>query len=387
MVKNFHSKQFDEGTQVKLELLRLYLKSWIPVFIEKKEAFWKEIYIYDFFAGEGMDIKGSYGSPLLILDEIKNYCPTIVKKGFKVKFLINEYNSKKNSILKSKIDYFFESCRKKQKFSCCAICNQTNECPFDVNIKQEDFQTLFNYIFPDLITNNYFPRFMFIDQFGIKQVTNEIFSKLTSLKRTDFLFFISSSFVRRFSELSDFQKYLDLSREVFDENKPDHCHRIILDYYRKVIPKNKTYFLAPFSIKKGSNIYGLIFGSNHPLGMEKYLDAAWKIDKNTGEANYNIDDDSIIKTPQLSIFSEDNIVKKLDVFKKKLENWLKNSTRTNEEIYLFAILNGMRKIHANNILKDLYDNNKLDIIGNNIKKGSFYLSYKPQKLIKINFNE
>jgi hypothetical protein len=64
MGDNFHKKPFDEGTLIKLELLRLYIKSWLPVFIEKKEILWKEISIYDFFAGSGMDSVGNYGNPL-----------------------------------------------------------------------------------------------------------------------------------------------------------------------------------------------------------------------------------------------------------------------------------------------------------------------------------
>ena len=71
MTRDIHSKSFDDGTLIKLELFKLYLHSWIPVFIEKHE---KRIEIHDFFAGEGTDSEGTWGSPLIILDALKPYC-------------------------------------------------------------------------------------------------------------------------------------------------------------------------------------------------------------------------------------------------------------------------------------------------------------------------
>jgi len=80
MATDIHSKPFDEGTQIKLQIVRDYLKEWLPVFIMKKVPTWKKLFIYDFFAGEGSDTVGNYGSPLIILDEIRKYCNAIQEK-------------------------------------------------------------------------------------------------------------------------------------------------------------------------------------------------------------------------------------------------------------------------------------------------------------------
>ena len=384
MADKFHIEPFDERTQVKLELLKLYVRSWLPVFMSKKEVYWKDIFIYDFFSGAGMDSKGKLGSPLIILNELKGYCPTIVEKGLKVRLLFNELQEDVLDNLKSKVADFFTDCRAKSEFNCCKACSKENKCPFTVIFEQKEFKPLFSELYPSIRTKPKLPRFMFLDQFGIKQITQEIFQKLTALTRTDFLFFISSSFVRRFAELEEFKQYLKVSKEDFDESQPEHCHRIILDYY-KSMTHNSDYFLAPFSIRKVANIYGLIFGSNNPIGMEKYLDAAWSIDKNTGEANFNIDNDSIL-SGQPSLFPEDNVVKKVDVFERNLLKWLKEGERTNEEIYLFALSSGMRKTHATEILKK--NSSCLKITSKDkIRKGYFYLGYKPDKHIKIKKNE
>lgn len=383
MADKFHIEPFDDGTLIKLELLKRYVRSWLPVFISPKNSYWNEIYIYDFFSGAGMDCKGNAGSPLIILNELRGYCHSIVDKGLKVRLLFNEPQSDVLYNLKNKVAEFFIKCQKQNRFDCCNACRTDNQCPFSIIIEQKDFKELFDELYPSMNINKTLPRFMFLDQFGIKQITYDIFQKLTKLTRTDFLFYISSSFVRRFSELAEFQRYIKVNKKDFNTSKPEHCHRIILDYY-KSMTNGSNYYLAPFSISKGANIYGLIFGSNNPLGMEKYLDAAWSIDKNTGEANYNIDGDTII-SGQLSIFPEDNVIKKVDIFERNLLEWLKTE-RTNKEVYLFTLTNGMRKTHTTDILKNHSKN--LEIISKDkIQKGSFYLAYKPEKLIRIKNNE
>src|SRR5690606_31770280 len=108
---------------------------------------------------------------------------------------------------------------------------------FDIRLLNKDFTVLFNEIYPLMIENGNvkLPRFMFIDQYGVKYVTKEIFEKLAELKRTDFLFFISSHFVKRFSELDEFKKYITITKKDFDLTKPYQCHRVVFDYFKNMI--------------------------------------------------------------------------------------------------------------------------------------------------------
>jgi hypothetical protein len=39
-------------------------------------------------------------------------------------------------------------------------------------------------------------------------------------------------------------------------------HRLICNHFRDEINSRDDFFLAPFSLKKGANIYGIIFGSS-----------------------------------------------------------------------------------------------------------------------------
>lgn len=85
--------------------------------------------------------------------------------------------------------------------------------------------------------------------------------------------------------------YIDTNKLDFEEKKPKECHRIIADYFRNLIPADKEYYIHHFTIQKGTNYYGLIFGTSHTLGMEKFVKVCWMEDKNSGESNCNIDND------------------------------------------------------------------------------------------------
>src|SRR4030095_16674016 len=108
---------------------------------------------------------------------------------------------------------------------------------------------------------------LIIDQYGVKHVSDDVFRVLIGLDQTDFLFFVSSSYLHRFQDHPAIKRYIEFQRPE-DYNQ---VHRVVLDHYRKLVPPDRAYWLAPFSIKKGSNVYGLIFGSGHPFGLEKFL--------------------------------------------------------------------------------------------------------------------
>ena len=67
--KDLHDKAFDEATIAKLEIFEDYAQAWIPTFVMQSIP---TICIFDFFAGTGYDKNGVAGSPIRILEKIKN---------------------------------------------------------------------------------------------------------------------------------------------------------------------------------------------------------------------------------------------------------------------------------------------------------------------------
>lgn len=376
MATDIHSKGFTPETIVKLDILRMYLRRWLPTFIASEKQWYNEIFISDLFAGEGTDSKGNSGSPLIVLEELANYCQRLMVKELVPKVVFNEGVKKKARVLESKCSEFLEKCFDND------FCpnKESKECVPQIYMENKDFSKIFEKLYTQLKKHDDIPHFMFLDQYGVKQITKDVFLKMIELKLTDTMFFFASSFAKRFVEQDEFKQYLgSLSKEDFLAEEPDHCHRVICDYYRSMIPEHTEFYIAPFSIKKGPNIYGLVFGSHSLRGLEKFLDVCWAIDKETGEANYNIDGDPL-KFGQLSLFDEQNVIKKQDKFKSELFDYIKEA-KNNKELYAYTLENGFLPKHTNSLLKELQKENKIEVVDFETKapvkrKGAFYINYK-----------
>ncbi len=381
MTNDIHNSVFDEGTKIKLYVLEQYLREWLPVFLKKNKTFWDKIFIYDFFAGSGTDSENNPGSPLIIINLIKSFCKDIVEKKLQLKLVFNEFNKNKfENLVKNCDKTLLECVENNDSANYCPKDKYSTSCVFDLLIENQDFQKFFDNIYTEMKKHPGHPRFMFLDQYGIKHITSEIINKLVFLERTDFIFFITSSFARRFIKIPEFQKYLKLTRKEFDQNKPYHCHRVIYDYYKSLLPEGKNYYLAPFSIKKGANIYGLIFGSHHTLGIEKFLNICWRINPQTGDANFDIDREGI-NPDSPSFFEELNIPNKIQDFKRQLRINIQNcKITTNIEMYNYTFEMGGLPKHANEVIKEMQ---KEKIISNDAKLSNQNIHKLPITKIKL----
>jgi hypothetical protein len=182
--------------------------------------------------------------------------------------------------------------------------------------------------------------------------------------------------VKRFIETPEIGSKFKLNVSEVKNVEYNAIHRLMCNHFRDEI-NSENYFLAPFSLKKGPNIYGIIFGSSSLYGLEKFLQVCWKIDNQTGEANYSIEDEAFW-SGKLSLFPEDNSIKKIDLFKKELQSFFIEA-KTNNETYRLALLKGFPPSKANEILRELQAKNAIEtttIPGNlPARKGSFYLGH------------
>jgi hypothetical protein len=204
----------------------------------------------------------------------------------------------------------------------------------------EDFNTLF-YKYLPILSNKKAANFLFLDQTGISAVTEKIFKQTICLAQTDLLFFISSSYLTsRFPDLPAMKQYLDIDIPNDYLFKHRDSHRKVWEHFKRLIPNDFKYYVAPFSLKRGSNIHGLIFGSGHSLGYEKFLKVCWEVDNLNGEANFNIDNDLIAEGGQLSFIPDIGKSNRLRDFELELEKEiLEGSLKTNRFISDFALLN------------------------------------------------
>ncbi len=230
----------------------------------------------------------------------RKYCKDIKKKIY---FFFNDDNRDKSEELKQNISEYIDQCQ---------IENKCQKCKYECKVGNYQFQNIFSEpSITDILRNNKLGKFVLLDQYGFSQIDDSVFTQLISFPKTDFIFFISSSFISRFREHENTKKYIDTSRIDFNNIKPMEIHRAIAQYFRDLIPEDKEYYLHHFSIQKDcnkGNYYGLIFGSNHTFGMEKFLKVCWEHDKFSGEANFNIDnnytEDTLFYDPEKPIKKE-----------------------------------------------------------------------------------
>ena len=285
--KDINKQTFHEATMLKLDIFRRCFREWFPVFVHHPSI--KKIFIYDMFAGSGADSKGNPGSPIILLEEARGdeqqYCKALAKNNKYVAFGFNEKEKEKKELLDKAKDDFLLKCNPGCSLEKCIYSNAIycRDSSFEEIMKNEQFDRI--------LANKNYAKFVLLDQYGFSQITKDVFIKLVTSPLTDFIFFISSSFIKRFKNVGAVKAYIDTNKLDFEEKKPKECHRIIADYFRNLIPADKEYYIHHFTIQKGTNYYGLIFGTSHTLGMEKFVKVCWMEDKNSGESNCNIDND------------------------------------------------------------------------------------------------
>jgi len=333
--RNLHDKPFDESTKDKLDLYREYLREWLPVFIHSSSA--DIIQTFDFFAGPGTDLAGNPGSPVITCNEVRSALLASKDQQPKIKAYFNEYKEDKYRDLSACID------------------RQRDSLPqVEFTIMQKDFHSAFWQWEP--LMHGKTANLLFLDQSGVQEVTKPIFQSIVRLPRTDFIFFISSAMVNRFKNLPEIRNNVPITDDDLSRMNGTNVHRILANAYSRWISDNLEYYLGPFSIKKGANVYGLVFGSGHPRGIDKFLKVAWKLG---GDANFDIDKDGIDPN-RPSLFPELDKPRKISLFEKDLESAvLERRVSTNKEVYIFALRNGVLSKHAKSALNQMMKDGKL----------------------------
>lgn len=337
--KDLHSKPFDEETITKLEIFEDYAQEWLPTFIMQGRA---ELCIVDFFAGTGYDIKGVPGSPIRILERIKEQTGNLFQKKVHITLYLNEFKLVKFELLKKSCDEYL-------------ALNPSLKHLVKIEYFNEDFEVLFPKLLPIIKKN---PALVFLDQNGIKFTSAKYFLELEKTSETDFLYFISSSYFWRFGKKREFTMHLEIDMNEAKKNPYKFIHRSVIEQIRKKLPTDTKLRLYPFSLKRGQNIHGIIFGASHIRAVDKFLTVAWAKNSLNGQANFDIDDDLI--KDQLDIFSGRQ-KKRIEVFQDEVRRKvLIKEIINNNQLYDFTLAEGHIATHSAEILRVMKKNKELD---------------------------
>lgn len=321
----FHQRPFDEGTLTKLQLFRLYARQWLPVFLSRPEPRWPALHLYDFFAGPGSDANGTPGSPLLLLEELRRVQGLPGWPSVKV------------------AAHFFDESEAKIAALRTAVVGPSQRVPgAALDIEVRPFESAWPLARP-ILRDPESAKLVLIDQYGVDYVSDEVFREVISFPTCDMLFFISSSTLYRFRDHPAIKQRITRPDDYY------HVHRAVTNYYRGLVPADQRYFLGRFSIKKGTNIYGVIFGSSHPRGMDKFLEVAWAADSINGEADFDINRDDCGP-----LFSQLVRPTKIMAFESELAERLRSGVITNEgDVIDLCFQHGVKRQHSASVLKAL----------------------------------
>lgn len=361
-MRNFHSTPFDEATLVKLDLFRRYIREWLPVFLYRQRS--RSVRIVDFFAGPGRDRDGAPGSPLLAVEEIRQYQDQISATSTPVQLILNEYSAEKAKNLQDALE-----------------AEKVPEALCSWKVHNQPFEEAFEDLLPKLRQGS---NLLLLDQQGVKFLSDEVFHSLIRLPTTDFIFFTASSTWRRFEHHPNVRRHFSMPPGTLTAKAFNDTHREVTEYYRRLANagSEQRFYLGSFSIKKGSNLYGIIFGSAHPLGIEKFLRLCWEKDPVRGEANFDIDGEHIDqRTPHL--FAEMDVPKKLQAFEALLEqSLLTGQLTTDSDVFLASLEEGFLPSHGRNVLNQLIKTGRIRCKGGRprVSQGGFR---DPRKLVVL----
>ncbi len=366
----FHDKPFDAATKIKLEIFRLYIRAWLPVMLTKptdgRRPFTRAN-IFDFFAGPGRDLKGVHGSPLIVQDEIKKYCATQgrLKGDVTVRLVFNDID--KDNVDRLQQDLQESRCPK----DCCRY--EFLNLPFeDALAKSLPWMRAWGEA-----------KLVILDQCGVTEVRPATVKTLVDCGATDVLFFISSSFLRRFAAEPEMQTKFAIPLDLPKIEENDTIHRYICQHFREELAGTGIE-LAPFSLKKPPNVYGVVFASLHLSGLERFLSVCWKIDPTTGEANFNIEGDPAY-AKQGVLFKEPGRMTKVDRFERDILEFIAHRSPPNPVLYRFCLEQGFPAAKANESLRRLQEKEKLRVDdaldGSPARKKSFYLKDEQLKVV------
>lgn len=340
---DLHNKAFDDGTLCKLEIFEAYVKEWIPTFVMQNSG---KICIIDLFAGPGYDKNSIQGSPIRVLHQINLQAGNIFQKDVELCVWFNEYKTDKYENLIKSCQIYIDTHDDLTRMYKCG------------KLKLKYTNSGIDDIYGNVIKcTNAFPSLVLLDQNGVKFVSDKYFIPLVKSPTTDFLFYIASSYIRRFANSDEFKRNLSFDLTHSREGSARDIHRWVVKQMQTRVPKDSKVRLYPFSIKKGANTYGIIFGASHPRAVDKFLHVAWEKNSINGEANYDIDSDNQKRLPDLFGYKP---LTKIEMFEQNIEAAILSGTiRDNRDAYNYTLEHGHINQHCDRILRQLKKDNKI----------------------------
>lgn len=352
-----------EHSEVKIRLLKLYLERYLNILSASK--FVGNIHLFDLFCGEGIYKNGGKGSPVIILETIKNIYfqqKALGKNLDKFNCLFNDIDKAKLSNLSTEIE--------NRKLHYAEIGN--------IKLTGNDYKDILPFVINEINILKKEKAFIFIDPYGYKEIRISNIKSLMQSGKSEVLLFLPTQFMFRFENNGTPESLI----EFIDELMPVEMWPVSetgIDFIENLTSAFRNtmgagYYVDSFIITRDKNqFFCLFFFTSHIYGFEKMLESKWNIDKEDGRG--------WIFNQESDLFSQ--IDKKPNIlrFENNLMEFLKEN-RTNRDIYQFTLNNGHLPTHTNDILLKLQNEGRLNVNLKNgmiARKSSFYINHDTYK--------
>lgn len=352
MSKEIDSKKvLLQHSEAKVELLESYLSVYLNI-LHRAQGI-NTIYLYDLFAGEGIYDNGKKGSPLVILEVIKNHYFSNNKDCPHINILINEPRISEIEPGTLKIERIKREADK--IFNPPKVTREFDELGYNEVIKN---------VLGDIenMTSNE-RALLFIDPWGYSQVKFEDIISIMKSGRVELILFLPIYFMYRFANKSlsddDFPSGVKLEaflRNIFENEQPDLTDQeAFIDSIKESFRKRSvSKYVDTFVIERSKGqLFSLFFFTNHLRGAEKMLEAKWRLDDSRGKG-FRIDE-----VPNQSALFKG--VEGSNYPRLMLDYIKENELVTNSDIYDFGLRKGFLPKHSNKVLKKLKKDNKIVI--------------------------
>ena len=162
----------------------------------------------------------------------------------KIKLYLNEFEPNKKS--QKKFELLRNACKEYLEK------NKNVDEIVEIKYHNEDFEQLFPKLINDIKKS---PSLIYLDQNGIKFLSDKYLLELEKINQTDFIYFVSSSYFKWLGNTDEFKKHVKLDIEELKSNPYKYIHRNVIEQLKNRLPTNSALRLYPYSIKKGANIF------------------------------------------------------------------------------------------------------------------------------------
>ncbi|WP_417588800.1 three-Cys-motif partner protein TcmP [Owenweeksia hongkongensis] len=355
-------------SRAKVELFQIYLKTYLNILSRATHI--HRIKIFDLCCGEGVYSDNSEGSPVKLMRSIKDHYFANNKSCIESHLFFNDPGESDIQKGVKKIDRV-------------KAVGTDIFCPPEVYrvFTSKDYKEVYKDTLSKVNGLKSEERaLIFIDPWGYKMIKPIDINNLMANGKTEVLLFLPTSFMYRFARKSlndpDFKGGLPLRSfllELFKDSLPNYNDplsfiEVLLQKFRDF---DQVKFVDKFTIERGSGDYFcLFFFTNHIRGLQKIIEAKWKIDSKEGRGFE-------LPKSQIELFTGHRFSEYPELLWAYLK---KEKAVTNEQLLQFGLGMGYLPKHTRDILQQDKTRFKVEAL-DNLPVGGFYLGNSKRKVV------